>query len=778
MGKHANNGGVVISWKCQWIIVIWSLLLVSAGFCVPAPPGHWIELSQPDGTRFVAQVRGDEFCSWLEDQLGYPIVRVMPLEEYRYALIDSTGAFKASQFLAGEVDPRLTPLEPHVVAAEGIIKAKRERAFSRTPSVRTSLAKQPAGPTSGPLKSLVLLVNFSNTTPSYPPQALDDLYNATGYAVGGARGSVRDYFSEVSYNQLTVNSTVVGWINLPQTNAYYAGDDDMNGEGDGSFGLNELKYPFNAQRLVEDALDAADPLVDFSQFDQDGDGWIDAVSICHQGPGAEMTYNINYVWSHYGSISSPRTYDGVQVYHYQLGPELYDNGGGLVHIGVICHELSHFLGLPDLYDYDFDSYGIGMWGLMGYGNWNDLGRSPAHLCAWSKVQLGWLTPTIMNYSRPDLDLPGVEGTPLVYKIWEGMPPQQYFLVENRQFIGFDEALPGSGLLIWHIDDSQPDNNDENRMMVALEQADGLRDIEQQHNYGDANDPFPGGTFNHSFREDTVPSSNPYGADPSYIRLTDIHIDGENAAFDLQTLLPYLWSSDPVSYTGNYSLSWTASSTAAHYTLQEGTLSPRFRLEDGAEAGLGAWISDGFVRATDIVHSGTYSFYSDTGLDVMHTLELDSSLLVNTETRLHFWIYYDIMDDADVAFLEILPDGGEWQTLRTYRNSQTYWAEEELDLTPYNGQFVRLRFRYQTDDQMYKAGIYVDDFAIDNAAVVQWSALGENLSVTDRAITGRPGGTYYYRVAGITDVGQRNPWSNLIGVQVDVPALSLPWQLYY
>lgn len=773
-----------------WAVVVWALAVVSEAFCVPALPGHWIELRQPDGTRFVAEVRGDEFYNWLEDPLGYPIVRVMPGKEYRYAIIDSEGRFQPSEFLVGKVDPRRKALlQPHRVPDAAMIKAKRERgcwgtlssaAVDRQDARLTELeqAKRTAGITSGQLNNLVLLVNYSNTSPTYSRQAIDDLFNITGYSVGGARGSVKDYFTEVSYNQLTVNSTIVGWINLPQTNAYYAGDDDLNGEGDGSFGLNELKYPFNAQRLVEDALDAADPYVDFSQFDQDDDGWIDAISICHQGPGAEITYDINDVWSHYGYITSTRTYDGVQFYYYHLEPELHDETGGIVHIGVICHEFSHFLGLPDLYDYNFDSYGIGFWGLMGYGNWNDLGRVPAHHCAWSKAKLGWLTPILMNGSRSNLALPNVETNPLVYKISAGMPLQQYFLAENRQLIGFDQELPGSGLLIWHIDDSQTDNNNENRMLVALEQADGLRDLERQQNYGDANDPFPGGTLNRFFREDTVPASNPYGAGPSYIRLTDILINGDNAEFDLQTLLPYLWPSEWVSYSGNYSLYWTESSLAVRYILQEGTLSHVLRLEDGAEGGLSGWISNGFTLATTPVHSGTYSFYSETGPSIMHTLELDQSLLVSAATRLHFWIYYDIMDDEDVAFLEILPEGGEWQTLRTYQNSQTSWIQEQVDLTSYNGQFVRLRFRYQTDDQMYKAGIYVDDFVIDDVAIIQWATVGENFSVTNHPITQKPGGIYYYRVAGITDTDQQNPWSNLINVNVNVPAVTLPWDLYY
>ena len=123
MRNCARSSKRVIFHKRQLVIIIWVLALVSGGFCVTAPPGHLIELSQPDGTQFVAQVRGDEFCHWLEDPQGYPIVRVMPAKEYRYAIIDSTGTLQPSEFPVGKVDPRLQSLRPYIIPNADIIRA-------------------------------------------------------------------------------------------------------------------------------------------------------------------------------------------------------------------------------------------------------------------------------------------------------------------------------------------------------------------------------------------------------------------------------------------------------------------------------------------------------------------------------------------------------------------------------------------------------------------------------------------------------------------------------
>jgi immune inhibitor A len=136
--------------------------------------------------------------------------------------------------------------------------------------------------------------------------------------------------------------------------------------------------------LTEDVVYLADPYVDFSQYDNDNDGYVDALFVIHAGPGAEHTGDPNDIWSHQWNTGYPPYVDGVYVTTYSMEPEYWSSPGDMT-IGVYCHELGHVFGLPDLYDYGFDSQGVGRWSLMAVGSWNGpMGSSPAHPDAWSR----------------------------------------------------------------------------------------------------------------------------------------------------------------------------------------------------------------------------------------------------------------------------------------------------------------------------------------------------------------------------------------------------------
>ena len=124
-------------------------------------------------------------------------------------------------------------------------------------------------------------------------------------------------------------------------------------------------------------------------------------------------------------------------------------------ISVMCHEMGHLVGLPDLYDYSRNDWGPGYWGLMSYGAWGAGGNtpwSPSHLEAWSMIETGFATPTVITHDTFDLHILDVETHPTIYKVWRnGVNTDSCFLLENREQKGFDTPLPGAGLLIWHID---------------------------------------------------------------------------------------------------------------------------------------------------------------------------------------------------------------------------------------------------------------------------------------------------------------------------------------
>lgn len=371
---------------------------------------------------------------------------------------------------------------------------------------------------SGNFKILTLLVDFSDNAASVNAADFDTLVYID------VNGSVNNFYRENSYNNLSITSPIypssLGWYRAPQTYSYYVN----NNYGFGT-------YPQNAQKLTEDLIALADASVDFSQFDNDLDGTVDGLIIAHAGPGAELTGDTLDIWSHKWSIT-PQLRDGVWISTYCMNPEYWNTPGDIT-LGVYCHELGHVLGLPDLYDTDYSSYGIGRWSLMAGGSWNGpsgMGGSPAHLDAWSRIFLSFLSPNVPSFDQYGVSFPQVETNQTIYKLWtNGTPASQYFLVENRQQAGYDTYLPSSGMLIWHIDDDRSDNDSEwypgytssGHYKVALEQADGLWNLEKKIDAGNAGDPYPGSSANTDFSGASTPSSDAYSGAPTQVAVSNI-----------------------------------------------------------------------------------------------------------------------------------------------------------------------------------------------------------------------------------------------------------------
>ncbi len=354
---------------------------------------------------------------------------------------------------------------------------------------------------------IVILVDFSDypftgqsvaATPTqfdsvlFTDRTIDSIYNPSG--------SMTDYYKEISYGQFYIKGDIFGWYRMPQPYSYYVGSD---------YGLTF------GRMLANDAVTAAhlDPSVDFSKYDHDGDGNCDGVIVIHAGPGAEEVGT--GLWSHKSRLPTTVHYNGVAISNYTLNPEEF--GNNICPIGVFCHEYGHFLGLPDLYD-TIDqsglSEGLGSWSLMSSGNYNSGSRKPAHMDAWCKAQIGFLSFTDVDSNLFDHPIPQVETNPVVYRLSDATSAlhHEYWLVENRQLTGFDVGLRGSGLLIYHVDDDVMENTDPFHYHVALEQADGQDQLAFGGSRGDAGDPFPGMTGNRNFNIMTNPNSRVYDTD--------------------------------------------------------------------------------------------------------------------------------------------------------------------------------------------------------------------------------------------------------------------------
>ncbi len=389
-------------------------------------------------------------------------------------------------------------------------------------------------PALGEKRAVVILVDFSDNPATYQKSEFDSLI------YGENENSMRKYYREVSCGKFTISkqSNIIGWVRAPQPYAYYVGD---------SFGFYS-DYPHNVQKLVEDACVLADPYVDFSQYDGDGDGIVDGIFIVHAGPGAEETGSPGDIWSHQWQLSNTgtscpgayQTQDGVAVDYYSMEPERLVNPASRITVGVFVHEFGHVLGLPDLYDTDYSTNGIGIFCLMAAGSWGQAGsadkpgNTPSHLSAWCKYQLGWLTPTAVERSGisklENQQIPCSARSPFVVRMYEdpGGPDWncqsggtgEYFLIENRFRTGFDCSLPGNGLLILHVDDARTTNSNENHPLVGIMQADGESGyLLPRTTWGKAEDLWKSDSV--GFYDGSVPSSRFYGDSASGVTVYDI-----------------------------------------------------------------------------------------------------------------------------------------------------------------------------------------------------------------------------------------------------------------
>ena len=360
------------------------------------------------------------------------------------------------------------------------------------------------------LHCLIILVDFDDMTHQSGFDAEPSDFDTLLFSRGVRHpGSMADYYNETSYGQAYLTGQITQWYRMPQLYSYYV-------DGQRGFG----SYPNNAQRLTEDAVTAADPDIDFSQYDNNHDGWVDALFVVHAGPGYEDTGNLNYIHSHAWVTSYQMNVDDVIVYSYSMEPE-ETAGHQLESIGVFCHEFGHVLGLPDLYDYDYDSQGVGGWSVMAGGSWGGGGAIPVHFDGWCKYQLGWAVPNVLSDNLIHEQIDAVEYNPDTYQLYgQGGPSEQYFILENRQRRLFDVSVPGSGLLIYHIDESAPNNDDQTHYKVAVEQADGRFDLEN-NNGADAGDPWPGNTNHRVFDDSSVPNTRFYDGMSSEVAVSSI-----------------------------------------------------------------------------------------------------------------------------------------------------------------------------------------------------------------------------------------------------------------
>lgn len=196
--------------------------------------------------------------------------------------------------------------------------------------------------------------------------------------------------------------------------------------------------------------------MDFSKYDWDGDGEVEEVFVVYAGNGEHDTTNKpNLIWPHMDNLANYKeqlTLDGVTINTYACASEL--NGDKtLSGIGTFCHEFSHCMGFPDMYDTasDGNNFGMGSWDLMDYGSYNGYGYVPAGYSGYEKMVCGWTTPIELDKPMTVNGMERLADMGQTYIIYNKGNRNEYYILENRQQSGFDKYLPGSGLLIERVD---------------------------------------------------------------------------------------------------------------------------------------------------------------------------------------------------------------------------------------------------------------------------------------------------------------------------------------
>lgn len=455
-------------------------------YAVPASPElNFVE--QPDGSVLSVRLCGDEFYSYYtttDDHLLAPD----EAGDFYYAVLQN-GTIVPTNRLAHNVAVRTADENAWLQAKQAgtEVQAVRRLAKKRAPQHTDFSAHMPLR---GEPRSLVVLMEFPDLkfVTKNPQQAFTRLLNIQGYSENDGIGSARDYFIASSDSVFAPHFDVYGPFTAANSYEYYGAD-----AGD--------YHDQNVRFLIREACSAVvNSGVDIKQYDTDGDGMLDNVFVYYAGHNQAEWGGVNTIWPHRSVVGNNVNIGGVTVYDYACTSELRgQDGNEMCGIGTFSHEFGHVLGLPDFYDTEnSDHYTVGMWDIMCSGSYNGSGKMPPVYTSYERFSLGWLIPTQLE-DAGTYALEPLETSNKAYLIAAAKhnlsasspSPKEFFMLENRQQVGWDKWLPGTGMLVWHIDydaaawsNNGPNNSTPCRM--HLQEADGM-----PNDFSTESDPYPG-----------------------------------------------------------------------------------------------------------------------------------------------------------------------------------------------------------------------------------------------------------------------------------------------
>lgn len=454
-------------------------------------------IQQPDGSTITIVQQGDEWCHWVTNLNGDLLV------------MDSEGNYHVATLEE----------ETHWEAIKAENLQKREEVNrQRMESLRAGRKGMPAitapgenhaasFPSKGQINGLIVLVQYSDVSfagdSTSIAQHYQDMINSEGYNSYNHQGSAHDYYIQNSLGQFDPQFDIYGPITLSHNRQYYGKNDYWGNDS-------------HAWEMLTEACQQLDSIVDFNKYDNDQDGMIDFVFAFYAGGGEHAGAGSNTVWPHARELSSATGqsyfYDGVRLNRYACSCEqLYGQPDG---VGTFCHEFTHVLGLPDIYDinYSYSTFTPGDYDILDQGSYNGItsGSCPAGVNTYERYELGWIEPEILTAGTSDtLIYLGESNKAYILPVkstTDDPRDGEYYLFENRQQTAWDAHIPGHGMLAWHIDYqenkwySNSVNTSSDHQCVDIVEADDTKSQTTR-----AGDPFPGSRNVREFSATTTPA---------------------------------------------------------------------------------------------------------------------------------------------------------------------------------------------------------------------------------------------------------------------------------
>ena len=552
---------------------------------------------QPDGTELTIQKVGDESRHFTLTADGMLLTRDAN-GQYSYARIDKSGRLVSSGIRALNANARpsghrylmqnidevdMTALDKmraknpahslNAVNAEALrLNGGSYRNAKAPAKAAGSLPQSGMGrftsnfPRTGKIKGLVILVEYTDVkfNSGYKTDAktyFNDLLHKEGFNEYNGTGCATEYFRKQSNGQFDPEFDLYGPITLPYAQSYYGGND--------SYGDDNAPH-----MMVVHACQQLDATVDFSKYDNDGDGYVDNVFVFYAGQGEASYGGDDTVWPHSWEVSSGTgskfRLDGVIIDRYACTNEWERSTPDGV--GTFIHEFSHVMGLPDLYHTSSSSasYTPGAWSVLDYGPYNNDGRTPPNYSVYERNAMGWINPELIDGEVKFVSLDEIGGSNQGCII-QTDKTNEFFLLENRQLTGWDKYLPGHGMLVWHVDyqtsvfDNNSVNNNSSHQYVDIIEANNRANSNSDATM--AGYTWPGTSNKTEFGPNSSPALKSWSGYKPEITLMEISENNGVITFGVNGVLQAPVADEAVTGGSDwFNASWTAVDEAESYEL--------------------------------------------------------------------------------------------------------------------------------------------------------------------------------------------------------------------